>query len=90
MPPIADAIPGFNALNWTIVLAPAETPKQIVARLHGELKAIMAMRDVQAQIGRIGMFPVDSPEPGALASFISAEVTRWGRIVQQAGIAGTQ
>ena len=90
IPPIADTIPGFNALNWTIVLAPAETPKQIVLTLHGELKAIMAMRDVQAQIGRIGMFPVDSPEPGALASFISAEVTRWGRIVEQAGIAGTQ
>jgi tripartite-type tricarboxylate transporter receptor subunit TctC len=90
IPPIADTIPGFNALNWTIVLAPAETPKEIVLTLHGELKAIMAMRDVQAQIGRIGMFPVDSPEPGALASVISAEVTRWGRIVQQAGIAGTQ
>jgi tripartite-type tricarboxylate transporter receptor subunit TctC len=90
IPPIADTIPGFNALNWTIVLAPAGTPKEIVVRLHGELKAIMAMRDLQAQIGRIGMFPVDSPEPGALASVISAEVTRWGRIVQQAGIAGTQ
>jgi tripartite-type tricarboxylate transporter receptor subunit TctC len=90
IPPIADAIPGFNALNWTILLAPAETPKEIVVRLNGELKAIMAMRDVQAQIGRIGMFPVDSPAPGALASFISAEVTRWGRIVDQAGIAGTQ
>jgi tripartite-type tricarboxylate transporter receptor subunit TctC len=87
IPTIADAIPGFN---WTIVLAPAETPKQIVVRLHGEVRAIMAMRDVQAQIGRIGMFPVDGPELGALASFISAEVTRWGKIVEQAGIAGTQ
>jgi tripartite-type tricarboxylate transporter receptor subunit TctC len=90
IPPIADTIPGFNALNWTIVLAPAGTPKEIVVRLHGELKAIMAMRDVQAQIGRIGMFPVDSPEPDSLASFISAEVRRWGKIVEQAGIAGTQ
>jgi tripartite-type tricarboxylate transporter receptor subunit TctC len=90
IPPIADSIPGFNALNWTILLAPAGTPKEIMVMLRGELKAIMAMRDVQAQIGRIGMFPVDSPEPGSLASFISAEVTRWGRIVQQAGIARTQ
>ena len=48
------------------------------------------MPDVQAQIGRIGMFPVDSPEPDALASVINAEVTRWGKIVEQAGIAGTQ
>jgi tripartite-type tricarboxylate transporter receptor subunit TctC len=90
IPPIADAIPGFNALNWTIVLAPADTPKDIVARLHGELKAIMAMPDVHEQIGRIGMLPFDSPPPAQLASFISQEVARWSTIVQQAGIAGAQ
>ncbi len=90
IPPIADAIPGFNALNWTIVLAPADTPKDIVNRLHDELKAIMAMADVQAQIGRIGMMPFSSPPPAELLPFISSEVARWGKIVQQAGIAGTQ
>jgi tripartite-type tricarboxylate transporter receptor subunit TctC len=88
IPPIADAIPGFNALNWTIVLAPAGMPRDIIGRLHGELKAIMAMPDVQEQIGRIGMMPYDSPPPAELASFISSEVARWGKIVQQAGIAG--
>jgi tripartite-type tricarboxylate transporter receptor subunit TctC len=88
IPPIADAIPGFNALNWTIVLAPAGTPKDIVARLHGELKAIVAIPDVQEQIGRIGMMPYDSPPPAELGTFISAEVARWSKIVQQAGIAG--
>jgi tripartite-type tricarboxylate transporter receptor subunit TctC len=87
IPPIADAIAGFNALNWTIVLAPADTPKDIVSRLHDELKAIMAMPDVQEQIGRIGMMPFDSPPPRELPSFISSEVARWGKIVQQAGIA---
>jgi tripartite-type tricarboxylate transporter receptor subunit TctC len=90
IPPIADAIPGFNALNWTIVLAPADTSRDIVARLHAELKAIMRMPDVHEQIGRIGMLPVDSPPPGELNSFISQEVARWSTIVQQAGIAGAQ
>jgi tripartite-type tricarboxylate transporter receptor subunit TctC len=88
IPPIAEAIPGFNAFNWTIVLAPANTPKDIVSRLHDELKAIMAMPDVQEQIGRIGMVPFDSPPPRELPSFISSEVARWSKIVQQAGIAG--
>ena len=88
IPPIADAIPGFNALNWTIVLAPASTPADIVARLHDELKSIMAMPDVQEQIGKIGMMPFDSPPPRELPSFISSEVARWSKIVQQAGIAG--
>ena len=90
IPPIADTIPGFDALNWTIVLAPADTPRDIVRRLHAELKAIMAMPDVHEQIGRIGMLPFDSPPPAELTSFIGAEVARWGTIVQQAGIAGAQ
>jgi tripartite-type tricarboxylate transporter receptor subunit TctC len=90
IPPIADTIPGFDALNWTIVLAPADTPRDIVRRLHAELKAIMAMPDVHQQIGRIGMLPFDSPPPAELTSFIGAEVARWSTIVQQAGIAGAQ
>jgi tripartite-type tricarboxylate transporter receptor subunit TctC len=88
IPPIADAIAGFNALNWTIVLAPAGTPEDIVSTLHAELKAIMAMPDVQQQIGRIGMMPFDSPPLRELPSFIGSEVARWSKIVQQAGIAG--
>jgi tripartite-type tricarboxylate transporter receptor subunit TctC len=90
IPPIGDEVPGFNALNWTIVLAPAGAPKDIVNRIHDELKAIMAMPDVREQIARIGMFPIISPTPGELQTFVGSEVARWGKIVQQAGIAGTQ
>jgi tripartite-type tricarboxylate transporter receptor subunit TctC len=88
IPPIADTLPGFNALNWTIVLAPAGTPKEIVRRLNAALKAAMSTQEVQEQIGRIGMLPYDSPPPAELPTFVSAEVARWGKIVQQAGIAG--
>ena len=86
IPPIVDAVPGFDVSNWSIILAPAGTPRDIVNRLHGELKAIMAMPDVQAQLAKIGMFPIVSPTPEDLGSFIGSEVTRWGKIVQQAGI----
>src|SRR5262249_24582359 len=83
VPPIADAVPGFDASNWSIVLAPAGTPKEIVNRLNGELKRVMATREVQEQLGRIGMIPIVSPSPDELRGFISAEVMRWGKIVQQ-------
>jgi tripartite-type tricarboxylate transporter receptor subunit TctC len=88
--PIADTVPGFDASNWSIVLAPAGTPRDIVTRLHGELKAVMAAPDVQEQLAKIGMIPIISPSPGELSSFVSTEVSRWGKIVQQAGIAGAQ
>jgi|tagenome__1003787_1003787.scaffolds.fasta_scaffold20847412_2 tripartite-type tricarboxylate transporter receptor subunit TctC len=88
VPPIADAVPGFDVSNWSIILAPAGTPSDIVNKLHGELKAVVASPDVQAQLAKIGMIPIDSPTPEALRSFVETEVARWSKIVQQAGIAG--
>lgn len=89
IPPIADSVPGFDVSNWSIILAPAGTPREIVNRLHAELKAVMAAPDMKEQMAKIGMIAVDSPSPEQLAAFIGSEVTRWGKIVQQAGIAGS-
>jgi tripartite-type tricarboxylate transporter receptor subunit TctC len=89
VPPVADTVPGFDESNWSIILAPAGTPSDIVNKLHAELKTVMAMPDVEKQLAAIGMMPIVSPSPKDLATFISTEVERWGKIVQQAGIAGT-
>jgi tripartite-type tricarboxylate transporter receptor subunit TctC len=89
IPPIADTVLGFDESNWSIILAPAGTPRDIVNRLHAELKFVMAMPEVERQLANIGMLPIISQSPEALQTFISTEVERWGKIVQQAGIAGT-
>jgi tripartite-type tricarboxylate transporter receptor subunit TctC len=89
IPPIADSVPGFDESNWSIILAPAGTPRVIVNRLHAELKAVMAMPEVEKQLANIGMLPIVSQSPEALQTFIGTEVERWGKIVRQAGIAGT-
>src|SRR5258705_6452781 len=47
VPPIADAVPGFDESNWSIILVPAGTPKDIVNRLHAELRGVMAMPEVE-------------------------------------------
>jgi len=86
--PIADAVPGFDESNWSIILAPAGTPKDIVDKLHDAFKAVMAIPEIAKQLANIGMIPIVSPSPEELRSFISTAVTRWGKIVQQAGIAG--
>jgi len=89
VPPVADTVPGFDESTWSIILAPAGTPSDIVNRLHAELKTVMAMPDVEKQLATIGMIPIVSPSPKDLETFISTEVERWGNIVRQAGIAGT-
>ena len=90
VPPIADAVPGFDESNWSIILAPAGTPPEIVNKLHDELKVVMAMPEVEQQLAKIGMIPIVSPSPAELRKFVSTAVTRWGKIVQQAGLAGMQ
>jgi len=89
VPPVADTVPDFDESTWSIILAPASTPSDIVNKLHAELKTVMAMPDVEKQLATIGMIPIVSPSPLELETFIRTEVERWGKIVRQAGIAGT-
>lgn len=91
IPPLNEAgVPGFDAAGWFMVAAPAGTPKPIVERLHAELKAIMGLPDVKEVIDRTGVVPVVSPPLSELQTFVASEKARWGKVVQQAGLAGTQ
>lgn len=91
IPTIAEAgIPGYDAASWGMVIAPAGTPRDIVDRLHTEIKAVVAMPDVQEQIIRIGMVPTSSPPPEELQRFLDREIVRWGQVVRQAGVAGAE
>jgi tripartite-type tricarboxylate transporter receptor subunit TctC len=91
VPPISEAgLPGFEAVSWSLIVTPARTPEPVVSRLNTELRAIMAMPDVQARFVKFGMVPRTSPTPGELRDFLSSEIARWGKLVKQAGIAGSQ
>jgi tripartite-type tricarboxylate transporter receptor subunit TctC len=50
----------------------------------------MTMPDVQQQIIPLGMVPAASASPEKLQDFINSEMTRWAKVVQQAGLAGTE
>jgi tripartite-type tricarboxylate transporter receptor subunit TctC len=91
VPPIAEAgVPGFDAASWQMLVAPGRTPQPIVERLHGELTSLLATPEIEDQIARTGMLPVRNPSIGGLRDFINSEILRWGKVVHQAGIAGTQ
>ena len=91
IPPLAEAgLPGFEAVSWTMFVAPAATPPAIINTLHAELKAIVASPEGQRQIIGYGMQPQDSPGPEQLKDFLQAEIVRWGKVVQRAGLAGSE
>ena len=81
---------GFEVVSWHMVVAPAGTPKEIVNRLNKEFKAIVAQPDVQQAIVKMGLIPNDTAPPDELKRFLDAEIDRWGKIVQQVGIARTE
>ncbi len=74
-------LPGFEALNWQGVLAPAGTPPRIIARLHTELVRIGRRADVDARLRGMGYMPVFST-PAQFAEDIRQEIQRWTEIVK--------
>jgi tripartite-type tricarboxylate transporter receptor subunit TctC len=91
VPPLAEAgVPGFDAAAWQAVMAPAETPQPIIAKLNTELNAIVAMGDTRARMADLGMNPVGKGSPEELQQFLQSEIVRWGKVVEAAGLAGTE
>jgi tripartite-type tricarboxylate transporter receptor subunit TctC len=90
IPPIADAVPGFDAASWQMLVAPAHTPRPIVDKLHRELLAVVALPEFRDQIVAGGMLPMDNPSVEGLQDFVKSEIVRWGAVVRQAGLAGTE
>ena len=91
VPTIAESgLPGFEAVSWHMVVAPAGTPKDIVNRLNAELKTIVALPEVQRKIRDMGLIAIDTSSPDELKRFLDDEISRWGKLVHQVGIAGTE
>jgi tripartite-type tricarboxylate transporter receptor subunit TctC len=88
VPTVAEAgVPGYEAISWHLMVAPAKTPRDIVDKVHAEMKAIMATPEVQKQMHAMGLVPVDSPSIADMQTFVATENARWGKIVTEAGIA---
>jgi tripartite-type tricarboxylate transporter receptor subunit TctC len=91
IPPLAEAgAPGFDAVAWLMVVAPAGTADAIVGRLNAEVKAVVASPDTERRLTELGNHPLRSPPPDALRAYVRSEIVRWGKVVQQAGIAGSE
>lgn len=90
VPPIGDTVRGFGAASWQMIVAPAKTPRPVVDKLHGDLKSVLDTPEMKEQIGRTGMVPIESRPVEGLQAFIKSEIARWGKVVEQAGIAGSQ
>jgi tripartite-type tricarboxylate transporter receptor subunit TctC len=91
VPPFGEAAgaPDFEAVSWHILLAPAATPKEVIDRLHQEMKRIMSAPDMKKRASDIGLLPLDSPPVDGIRVYIKSEQDKWGSLVRKLGLEGS-
>jgi tripartite-type tricarboxylate transporter receptor subunit TctC len=87
LPTLAEAgVPGYEAVQWFGVLAPAGTPREIVSRLHRDLIQVMQDEDLRRRFAADGAEAVYSKTPEEFSALISAEVAKWAKVAKAARI----
>ena len=85
IPTIAEqGLPGFDAVSWFALFAPAGTPKAIVDKLQIEVKKILFSPEVGRKLAEIGLEVVGST-PEELAAYQRSEITKWAKVVKESG-----
>ena len=91
IPPINEAgVPGYDVAAWFMVVTTGKSPPAAVDRLYGELKTILARPEVREQVVKQSLLPMDSKPVPEMQAFVKSEIVRWGKVVEAAGIAGSQ
>ena len=85
VPPIAATAPGFDWQAWQGIVAPAGTPRDILARLSFELQKIQATTEFQDQLVKFGMEPFPPQSPEQFAAMIASEQPRWAKAIRDSG-----
>lgn len=86
IPAIAETLPGYHAVQWFGIVAPAGTPREIVARLHKAVVQAVQDPSVRDRFVSGGGDPTPSASPEEFRAFMLAEGRKWGKIVKSAGI----
>ncbi|MEK6593503.1 MAG: tripartite tricarboxylate transporter substrate binding protein [Pseudomonadota bacterium] len=84
-PPIADAVPGYEATSWQGVVAPAKTPRPVIDRLHAEIVKALNAPDLHGRLIAEGT-EIGGISPEAFTRHIRDEIAKWTKVVKDANI----
>ena len=86
VPTLAESgLPGFETGSWQGVVAPAGTPRDVVARLNSEIVRIVSSPEMRENLGKQGA-EVRTNTPEAFATFIATEKAKWAKVVKEANV----
>jgi len=85
LPTVADFVPGYEAISWYGIIAPKNTPSDVVDRLNKEVNAALADPKIKARLADLGgtMMP---GSPAQFGKFIAEEAEKWGKVVKAANM----
>jgi tripartite-type tricarboxylate transporter receptor subunit TctC len=86
LPTVAEAgVPGYEAVGWFGLLAPAATPKEVVFKLNRDFVAVMANKDLRRRASDLGADLVGDT-PDEFARFIRDDQAKWAKLMRDVGI----
>jgi tripartite-type tricarboxylate transporter receptor subunit TctC len=86
IPAIAETFPGYDLGIWQGIVAPAGTPPEVVAKLHGSIKKVLSMPDVREKLLAAGIEPATSASPEEFAAFIRSQADTRAKVIQAIGM----
>jgi tripartite-type tricarboxylate transporter receptor subunit TctC len=87
IPTIAEGgLPGYDAVQWYGLVAPAGTPTEIIGKLHAAVVRVLREPAVRARFAADGAEATPSPSPEAFGQLIRDEIAKWAAVVKAAGI----
>ena len=85
VPTIAESgFPGVEARSWFGVLAPANTPKPVITRLHDDIVKALQQPDVKQRLNGVG-FDIVGSTPDEFGAYIKSEIKKWEKVVKASG-----
>jgi tripartite-type tricarboxylate transporter receptor subunit TctC len=90
VPTIAEAGgPALESSTWVLFMAPGGTPKEIVNRLAGETAKALRASDIKERLNQTGIEPVGNT-PEQAKQFLDAEIAKWAKVINTAGVKAEQ
>jgi tripartite-type tricarboxylate transporter receptor subunit TctC len=81
-----DAIPGYEAINWYAVFAPARTAPAVVAKINADVSRIVESAEIGKRFSAVGVAPAAKASPAEFAGFVRSELAKWGQAVRASGM----
>ena len=85
VPTVAEIVPGYKAIVWDGIGAPAKTPAEIIHKLNNGINVVLRDPAIQAKFADLGSAPMVM-SPAGFGQFTAAEAEKWGKVIKAAGI----